>query len=104
MTMVSTNMYILFYYVGARCTFNISLVVFCMLEYSSHSVTVYTVSMIASLNAREGLRHHVAEARGITTIPHIDSTSDHTHGSSGRHVVPKRHAHSVRLLLPSILL
>ncbi len=34
---------------------------------------VYTVSMVASLNARDDLRNHMAEAAGITTIPSMAS-------------------------------
>ncbi|KAI0808395.1 hypothetical protein C8Q74DRAFT_1363764 [Fomes fomentarius] len=35
--------------------------------------SLYTVSMVASLNAREGLRNHMAEVTGVTTIPTIAS-------------------------------
>ncbi len=35
--------------------------------------SVYTVSMVASLNAREGLRNHMAKATAITTIPTLAS-------------------------------
>ncbi len=37
--------------------------------------SVYTVSMVASLNAREGLRNHMAQASGITTISTIANLS-----------------------------
>ncbi|RPD75299.1 hypothetical protein L226DRAFT_612921 [Lentinus tigrinus ALCF2SS1-7] len=64
-TMVTTNLYVLFYYIGAR---------------------LYTVCMIASLNARQGLRAHIADATGITTFPYIGTVPEHsgsTHVTGG---------------------
>ncbi|KAI0787726.1 hypothetical protein C8Q74DRAFT_626570 [Fomes fomentarius] len=52
LTKGETNLYVLFSYLGA---------------------SLYTVSMVASLNAREGLRNHMAGASGITTLPTIAS-------------------------------
>ncbi|KAI0808397.1 hypothetical protein C8Q74DRAFT_1363765 [Fomes fomentarius] len=37
--------------------------------------SLYTVSMVASLNAREGLRNHMAGASGITTISTLTNLS-----------------------------
>ncbi|KAI0731002.1 hypothetical protein C8Q76DRAFT_717133 [Earliella scabrosa] len=61
-----TNLYVLFSYLGA---------------------SLYTVSMIASLNAREGLRNHMAEAPGITTIPQLTRG-----GESTLQMMTSRHA------------
>ncbi|KAI0710219.1 hypothetical protein C8Q76DRAFT_93632 [Earliella scabrosa] len=58
------NLFILFSYVGA---------------------SLYAVSMIASLNAREGLRNHMAQATGITTMPTIGTTTSRL-GESSKHV------------------
>ncbi|KAI0808400.1 hypothetical protein C8Q74DRAFT_134188 [Fomes fomentarius] len=52
LTKGDTMLYVLFSYVGT---------------------SLYTVSMVASLNAREGLRNHMAEVTGMTTIPTIAS-------------------------------
>ncbi|KAI0704123.1 hypothetical protein C8Q76DRAFT_220515 [Earliella scabrosa] len=51
------NLFILFSYIGA---------------------SLYAVSMIASLNAREGLRNHMAQASGITTLPSITAVGTTT--------------------------
>ncbi|KAI0710218.1 hypothetical protein C8Q76DRAFT_741557 [Earliella scabrosa] len=59
------NLYILFSYVGA---------------------SLYAVSMIASLNAREGLRNHMAGASGITTMPTIGTTTSRL-GEGSKHAV-----------------
>ena len=41
--------------------------------------------MIASLNAREGLRNHMAQATGITTMPTIGTTTSRL-GEGSKHV------------------
>lgn len=56
---------------------------------------VYTVSMIASLNAREGLRNHMAQAPGITTIPQI--TALRREGESTVLEMQRSRKHELRL-------
>ncbi|KAI0710220.1 hypothetical protein C8Q76DRAFT_93658 [Earliella scabrosa] len=65
LTKGDTNLYVLFSYLGA---------------------SLYTVSMIASLNAREGLRHQMAEAPRITTVPRVGGEST-IHGMTSKHAV-----------------
>ncbi|KAI0705795.1 hypothetical protein C8T65DRAFT_696391, partial [Cerioporus squamosus] len=64
-----TNLYVLFYYVGAR---------------------LYTVCMLASLNAREALRDDMSEATCITTLPHFCTVPEHR-GSAHVAVGGKKH-------------
>ncbi|EJF64744.1 hypothetical protein BD309DRAFT_1014044 [Dichomitus squalens] len=56
-TKKGTNFYVFFYYIGTR---------------------LYTICMIASLNARESLRNDMADAAGIHSIPAIRTHPQHT--------------------------
>ena len=62
-------------------------------------MSVYAVCMLASLNAREGLRNRMAEATGIT-FPHIGSVPEH---GGLMHMPSSSRKHTVRLSLYSIL-
>ncbi|KAI0788268.1 hypothetical protein C8Q74DRAFT_670846 [Fomes fomentarius] len=96
--MARTAVYVLFYYLSVRCghsSYNSESPSFDSLTYPK----VYTVSMIASLNAREGLRNQLAEGpRVVTTIPHITTTGP-DHDTSVQVPTLKSHSdHSVKTL------
>ena len=69
----TTAIYVMFYYIGTRCTcipteheFYLGLLL--ML------VAVYSISLLATLNARESLRMQ-AERIGHVSLPHLSSVS-----------------------------
>ncbi len=66
--MDDTLLYVLFSYVGSSRESPVR-----RPQSTTESHAVYAVSMVASLNAREDLRNHMAEVTDITTIPSIPS-------------------------------
>lgn len=74
-----TSLYVMFYYIGSRSKRHHSFHFYalqkrCLTHWPSYHLTVYTVSLLSTLNAREGLRA-AADKYGHASLPHITARS-----------------------------